>query len=312
MPDISILVCTVNRMDAIRRCLESIRALRVPSGCEVECIVVDNNSTDGTHALLEQMLPTLPFPARRVFQPVAGASRARNTAIEASRGDVLALTDDDCIVDADWLAQVRHAFAADPDLQMAGGRVELYNPTDLPETIKTSRDPDVLDSAMKVRGFMHGCNMAMRRSAVDKIGAFDERLGGGTPLVSAEDTDLVYRAYAAGLKIAYCPDIMVYHNHGRSTVEQQRTLHRAYKTGQGAFYAKHLLRGRLDVLQILYVQLRPPLRRWLRGPNRLSSARHYFVHLRACPYILLGAYRFVRLHGIRGARRFAAPSLPAG
>ena len=172
--------------------------------------------------------------------------------------------------------------------------MELYSSDDLPFTIKTSIEDQYLDHISKLHGFLHGCNLAVRSQAFDRIGLFDEQLGAGTRLKSAEDTDLVYRAFKARMKIAYVPKVLVYHNHGRAKAAEIRRLQKDYKLGRGAFYLKNLLQGNLDVLVILYVQLRPPLRRWIKGPQRILFIRRYFEHIAICSYLLVGAGYFLK------------------
>ncbi|MDJ0947518.1 MAG: glycosyltransferase [Alphaproteobacteria bacterium] len=301
MSAISIVIGTANRAKAIDCCLEHIARLVVPPDCALECIVVDNNSRDETEQVIKRRLLSLPFAGRYVFEPVQGVSRARNTGVAQAAGDIVAFTDDDCIVDPNWLVAIKELYDRDPELQFAGGRVELFDPLDMAETIKTSKENDVLDSISKLRGFLHGCNLTARKSALERLGGFDERFGAGVALRSAEDIDLVYRGYRAGMKIAYCPDFLVYHDHGRSSERAIQRLLRDYKIGQGAFYLEHLLRGRLDVLLVLCVQLRPPLRRWITGPDRLKFVRKYFWHLVACSYFAVGVYRYLKL-GLAGKR----------
>lgn len=271
----------------------------VPNNCQLEIVVVDNNSKDDTKDVVERLAAHHSCTVRYLFHPIPGVSGARNLGIANSTGEIILFSDDDCVPDGCWVSEAYKLFAADENLAMIGGRVELYDNEDLPETIKTSMVPDVLDKVTKVHGFLHGCNMSVRRSALRDAGVFDERLGAGTALRSAEDTDLVYRLFKAGKKVIFSPDPLIYHHHGRKSEVAVQETRRNYKPGRGAFYVKNLLDGNWDVLKILYVQLRPPLRRWVLGPDRIFFMRKYIVHIFTCLYLFSGAYKYLRLYVLK-------------
>ena len=124
------------------------------------------------------------------------------------------MTDDDCVADENWVAALLKEFTADASLGLLGGHIELYDPRDLPMTIRLSRErmPFTL-GAIAIHAV--SANMAIRASEVAKIGPFDDDLGPGSPQLAGEELDFVYRAYKAGVKILYTPDAVVYHHHGR-------------------------------------------------------------------------------------------------
>lgn len=118
---ISMIICTRNRAAQLRRVLESASRMIVPSTIEWELIIVDNGSTDATPAVVEQFRERLPI--RRVEQPVAGLSNARNAGVGEARGDYICWTDDDVVLSANWLAAYANAFATHPDATLFGGPV---------------------------------------------------------------------------------------------------------------------------------------------------------------------------------------------
>ena len=186
-----------------------------------------------------------------------GKSFALNRGIRESSGEVVAFTDDDCIPGPHWLENIAHEFATRPDLGIVGGRVELYDLRDLPITIRTSRERLVLSKGADVFSFIAGCNMAIRREVLDKVGEFDTKLGPGSPADAADDPDYVYRAFRMGSCVEYVPDILVFHNHGRRSSLDAKALTRNYLRGRGSFYAKHILGGDKDALKMAYWELRP-------------------------------------------------------
>lgn len=238
--DVSVIVCTRNRSEAMRRLLEQLEHLVVPAGVRWELIVVDNASTDDTAARLASVRTSLPM--RVVREGVPGLSRARNSGIAAARGDLLLFTDDDCLPDAHWLATISEEFASAPSLGVLGGRVELFDLRDRPTTTRTSRERGKISAAFNLDAII-GCNLAFRRSALAVIGPFDVGLGGGTGAGAGEDVDVVYRSLRAGLRVEYSPDALVYHNHGRRTDAQVRALNRAYTVARGALFCKYVMAG---------------------------------------------------------------------
>jgi len=236
--DVSVIVCTRNRAGAVAQLLGQLERLEVPAGLRWELIVVDNGSSDATAPMLASR--DTPLPMRIVTEPTRGLSRARNAGLAAARGDLLIFTDDDCLPDPGWLAAIHDEFARVPSLGMLGGRVELYDQRDRPTTTRTSRERRTIASSMDLDGII-GCNMAVRRSALEAIGPFDVGLGGGTGAGAGEDVDFVYRGLRAGLRVEYSPDVVVYHNHGRRTDAQVKALTRAYTVARGALFCKYLM-----------------------------------------------------------------------
>lgn len=107
---------------------------------------------------------------------------------------------------------------------------------------------------------MHGCNMIIGRPVFERVGLFDVRLGAGTALRSAEDIDLLYRAFKAGVPISYDPDLVVFHHHGRTSLAEVDKLMHDYVVGYGAFAMKHLLDGDLGPTKDCWWKLRAAFR----------------------------------------------------
>ena len=276
MTDASIIICTRNRAEALRRTLDTLHRMHVPAGVRHEVIVADNASSDDTARVVEAASAHMPVRCVREDRP--GAGRARNAALAEARGAMVFITDDDCHVGADWLAVGMAILAAEPR-QLVGGRIDLHDPRDLPLTIKTETEPAQLSSVGRLFGFIHGCNMICGRCVLDEIGLFDPRLGAGTRCKAAEDTDLVYRALRAGIPVRYRPELRLSHDHGRRDPEVGERLTEGYFAGFGSMALKHLLKGRPELLKAAYWQMWSEARRG--RPIRLRS-------------YLLGALRYAR------------------
>jgi GT2 family glycosyltransferase len=241
--DLSIVVCTRDRMAQLQRCLERLVTLRPPPGAMLELIVVDNGSRDQTPAVIRAARERGVTPLIAVEESQPGLARARNRGLAAARGATIAFTDDDCLVAADWPEQLLAAFSNDLELGMLGGRVELADPSDRTVTIKTKRERQVLRDAIGLDGFIHGCNHALRRAVVERIGGYDPRFGHGSRIPGGEDTDFVWRAHLAGFKVAYEPAVVVAHAHGRKTEAEEDRLRRDYRIAIAALQTKHVLKG---------------------------------------------------------------------
>ena len=167
-----------------------------------------------------------------------GLSRARNAAIAAARHDVLVFTDDDVLVEPDWLGRLVDALLAAPERAAVTGTVRPGSTEGHVPSVTYRTEPEVF-SGRPFADPLFPNNMALRRQAFDEVGLFDERLGAGGEFASAEDSDFGYRLLEAGYEIAFVPDAVLYHRgvrRGRELV----ALDWAYGRGQGAFYAKHM------------------------------------------------------------------------
>jgi GT2 family glycosyltransferase len=217
---ISVIIATFNREALLDECLQHLRVQRFQSGDEV--IVVDNGSTDGTCAVIEQHAAGYPVPLRYLHEVKPGKSIAVSRAVAVAAGDVFAFTDDDVNVDAGWLEALRMAIA-DPAVALVGGRVrprwegrppDWFSAVERPERLAAPLAlADYGDEAMEFgpRTAMGG-NMAVRREVLEQLGGFAANLGSvrGT-LLTGEDQELSRRVQAAGLRAIYQPTAIVYH-----------------------------------------------------------------------------------------------------
>src|SRR6516162_4873021 len=118
---ITVGICTFNRAESLRRTLDSLVAMRVPSDLVWEIVVVNNNSTDHTDDIIGEYIDRL--PVRREFELRPGKSNALNRAIDVAKGDYLVWVDDDVLVDAGLLTAYVEAFRRWPEAAVFGGRI---------------------------------------------------------------------------------------------------------------------------------------------------------------------------------------------
>lgn len=242
---ISLLVCTRNRCDSLARTLASMTVAAQAAGeVPVEVIVVDNGSTDATDAVVTAWQAAQDFPVHLVHTRQPGLSHARNAGLARARGAIIAMTDDDCVLHTDFLPRLAAVFALEDAPAIIGGRIELGDPADLPITIKVEDHPMIARPERFPGGFVMGANLAFCATIPALIGPFDPRFGAGAPFLAAEDTDFLLRALQRGIAVKYDPTFAVDHHHGRREAGDGVALLAGYSFGDGALYARHLLRDR--------------------------------------------------------------------
>src|SRR5262245_139927 len=123
--DISVVIATYNRCESLMATLRSLANLQIPAGLLWEVIIVDNNSTYETRATVEGFIDSGQQNVRYLFEPQQGKSVALNNGVREAKGKIIAMTDDDCVVDSRWIASILPEFTSDADLAAMGGRVEL-------------------------------------------------------------------------------------------------------------------------------------------------------------------------------------------
>ena len=210
--DITVVICTYNRCDNLPLALDSVLAQQDPPPYEV--IVVDNNSTDGTSAVVHARRAANPH-LRYVFEPGPGLPRARNAGILNASSPIIAFTDDDVVVATDWVRSVYQAFQQYPDADCVGGPVlPRWPPSGRPtwfSELQTS--PLALQDKGQQAVFVHrhnaapcliGANFAFRKSAFSKSGLFDP------DYTRSQDRELQLRLWKAGGFGVYVPDIVSY------------------------------------------------------------------------------------------------------
>lgn len=168
---LTVAICTWNRADLLRSTLDQMRQLRPPGTARWELVVVNNNCTDHTDIVLDEFRPYLPL--RRVFESKPGLSNARNAAVAAASGLFIVWTDDDVLVDPDWLYSYAEAIRRHPNAAILGGPIEpLFDGTPprwlergfhAVEGAYAVRDPGREEAAITIADLPFGANMAVRR-----------------------------------------------------------------------------------------------------------------------------------------------------
>lgn len=235
-PAISVVVSTFNRAGLLPAAVRHL--VRQDSSRRYEIIVIDNNSTDGTAAVLETLTAQYPGLVRRGFEGRQGVSYGRNRGIELSRAPIVAFTDDDVVVRPDWVESVAQALQAHPEVECVGGRVLPLWKTPPPAWVTPAHwsplalvdygdEPLYVDLARPL--CLVTSNVAYRRPALDAIGWFSPAFP------RCQDHELLLRLWQAGGRGLYLPSLVV-----ECEVPASRltwTYHRRWYRDHGRFCA---------------------------------------------------------------------------
>ncbi|HJZ71619.1 MAG TPA: glycosyltransferase [Vicinamibacterales bacterium] len=243
--DVTVTICTYNRQRLLEGALESILANQVPVGVSYEVIVVDNNSTDGTRAVVESFIRRSCGNVRYLFERKQGLSYARNTAIAAARSAIVAFTDDDVRVAADWVPTIKRLFDQHPEVDCVGGKV-LPSWDPLPPAWLTQAHWSPLGIVdygdrpfyvnANVRLCLLGANLAIRKHALEQIGRFQPETQRVQQSVgSMEDHEMLTRLWKNNRQGLYAPELVV--TSGVAADRLSKRYHRRWHLGHGRFYA---------------------------------------------------------------------------
>ncbi|MFC4608844.1 glycosyltransferase [Streptomyces maoxianensis] len=286
----SVVVATRERADQLARALDSLLEQDHP---DFEIVVVDNApATSATQDLVEHKYAER---VRYVREPVPGLAVAHNRGIAVADGAVIAFTDDDVVADPHWLTALTAPFAADPGLGCATGLIlpaRLRTPAQIlleshggfakgfeARLYDPARPPaDEPLFPFTAGSFGSGANMAFRATALRDIGGFDPATGTGTPARGGDDLYAFVSVLAAGHRLRYTPDALVWHHH-RETWQDLRNQAYGYGAGLTAY---------LTALLVRRPALLPALLRKL--PRGLAHARTITAHREAAGSAVPGAH----------------------
>lgn len=246
--DISVVISTRNRAEALERCLQSLRS---GQSSPAEVVIVDQSTNDAT-AKLTTAFHTTGDPIVYVRHTGRGLGASQNAGVRRASRPLVAMIDDDCVADAEWLATIARAFASDPALSVVTGRVlplETVGDRVMPVSSRTSAVRREFAGKAAPWHVGSGNNFAVRRDAFLAIGGCDERLGPGAPAQGGVDMDLFYRLLRSGARIRYEPDSLV--RHERVTKAERLGRRPMYGRGTGAAISLWLRQGDLYAVRLL-------------------------------------------------------------
>jgi glycosyltransferase involved in cell wall biosynthesis len=269
---LSIIICTRNRAESLRQTLEALGGASVRPEWTVEVVVADNGSTDGTAAVAQDaVLPHM--KVRYLYEPLNGKSHALNTAVSGAHGDILLFTDDDVIVDPEWIEHL-----VEPLLRgvcdAVVGRVDLASHLHRPwltEYLRGMLANIDMNTGRPLE--LVGANMALRRSVLERVRRFDTDLGPGA-LGLGEDTLFGWQVAEAGFEIRYVPQALVRHHLEGSRLLRSRWLISAARLGRTRGYLRyHWEHHDIEAARLkwLWLWTKLHLRRLVQPPPPLDS-----------------------------------------
>jgi glycosyltransferase involved in cell wall biosynthesis len=254
-PQVSVVVCTYNRADILSRCLRALSQQDFPAE-EYEILVVDNASTDHTRAVVGYFPREARGPeVRYLFQPQRGLSHARNLGAQQARAPVVTYVDDDAIATPGLVGEMARIFRDHPDAGVAGGRVELLLPEQLPSWYTeyfhgyySHFDLGLAETTRvtEVWQYPFGANISYLRQALERAGWFNTVMGRvGKDSSGGEEIDATCRVAGLGYGVYYTPHAAVTHIILPSRLRREHIVRSAAAAGRNwAYYEVELLEGR--------------------------------------------------------------------
>jgi glycosyltransferase involved in cell wall biosynthesis len=259
--DISVVVCTRNRSESLKNCLDSLNN----QICKArEIIVVDNAPTDNSTKLVSELYENVIY----YKEPRPGLDIARNTGARMAKCPVVAYTDDDVSVDSLWCYRIWETFLQENIDAMTGlvlassvetesqqifeknwgfnkGYQDIYFNNDF--ISKSVTAPRVWDIGA-------GANMAFRKSAIEKVNYFDDRLDVGAAGCSG-DSEIWFRILANNMIIHYNPRAYVYHEHRKELKQLHKQLFGYMRGHSASVLIQHHQNNKIGYKKYLYFDI---------------------------------------------------------
>jgi GT2 family glycosyltransferase len=207
-PSVTVVVSAYNEARSIAKCIESLLTQQLRPDC---IVVVNDGSSDNTAQILEQYHGNHGVTAINLSQNV-GVPGARNTGISRSKSDIVAFLDADACAPANWLKELLRPFA-DTNVVVTGGPDRSPpDDQDFAQAVDYSLHSWIASGRLRMKNpfaafVPAGCNLAIRRSALDKYGKFDERLNR-----RGEEKELIQRLRRGGGRVVYCERSLIWHH----------------------------------------------------------------------------------------------------
>lgn len=256
----------------MRMTLESIGNVTVPLEWTAELLVIDNGSTDGTRAVVnEARLSNMKL--RHVSEPMPGQSRARNTGMSVAQGGIILFTDDDVRPAPDWLEKmVTPLMEGTCDAVVGAVRAAEYLDRSWMEPMHKVWVAIPVGTGDTERELV-GANMGFRRSVLERVPAFDPELGPGA-LGFGDDTLFSWQLCEAGYRLRRVSDALVVHHFEPSRLLHSQWLAAARKRGHtSAYLLHHWQHGEVKnpLMRAYYFAAKLHLRRILQPPVPMDA-----------------------------------------
>ena len=242
-PEVSIVIPTYNRSTLLRNAVESV--LRQDTHWKFEIVIVNNNSTDDTEAVAQDLINQHPEKVTYVIETKQGNAYARNCGVKAAQANIIAFIDDDVTVESNWLRACMEVLTSHEELSFVGGSVLPEWDEAAPAWLTSEHWAplallDYGPSEFRISGNnplgLLTANIAFRRNVFDELGMFSPDLQRVNDSIgSMEDHEFLLRVCRSGKQGMYLPNMVA-----KAPVDRARLTkeyHRRWHTGHGHFYA---------------------------------------------------------------------------
>lgn len=235
---ISIIVPTYKRNNKLIQCCKSLLANHAK---QIEILILDQNNETSTD--ISTFVQSYPSIIRYIKTNTRNKSKALNQAILLAKGNIIAFTDDDCIVSSTWIKHIRTAFNTHSTISCVTGNTFPYGsipPKSCPPTIKTKTKLFTKPQKHTIIGY--GNNFAIRKPILLSMGAFKNWLGPGSIGSNCEDGEILLRLLTNKYSILHDALMILYHNkniNGQAYQQQQNS----YVCGEMACYSYYAYKG---------------------------------------------------------------------
>ena len=235
---LSIIVCTYNRKNFVKLCLESI-IKQVISNDEkkIEVILIDNNSSDNTIHIIKEINNS--FPITYHIENNQGISFSRNKGIELSKGEFIAFVDDDAVINDGWLDTLLNATKTISAVGFGGPiypRFEFECPKWIDQSyfVRSYKKTNGFINSLSSRTGFAGGNMCIHKSVFEKVGVFNTSLGmKGNTLGLGEEPEFFYRVFKSykGKKLYNLNGMSITHFESKQKTEKKYLKERILLSG---------------------------------------------------------------------------------
>ena len=256
-PLVSIIVLNYNGLrflgEDLVRCLESVFKTDYP---RFEVLFVDNGSGDGSPDFVRKKFKD---PRLRIIENKKnlGFAGGNNVGIRNSRGEYIALLNNDIIVDKDWLREIIKIMKLHPKIGVAGCKIMIYGSANIIDNVggKLSingagilvghgeKDRGQYNSIRYDFDYVCGAAMVIKKDVFDKVGLFDCGY-----FLFYEETDFCYRVRRENYEIVYVPKAVVWHKHSA-------TFKKIDPSGLYKTYMLHRQRLRFIIIHFSFLKI---------------------------------------------------------
>lgn len=242
---IDLVICTYNNAALLDRTLTAISQQQLPN-VKWEVLVVNNNCTDETEAVVEKHIQSGKIPLRTVLEPRQGLTYARRCGVQNTTGDWIAFVDDDCLLQEDWVEQAAKFALDHPDCGAFGGRVILDWETPPPAYVLKfgySFAQQEYGTIAKQMSCLVGAGIVIRRTALLDIGWMNKQFMTdrvGKKLISGGDVELALRL-ASKYELWYNPECKLNHIIPSKRTSEKYLIKINYGLGTSQLYGDSML-----------------------------------------------------------------------